>query len=147
MIKRKKIVDNIQVRRRNEVSKLLLEGNKLSEIQEILPSKGILNPQTKKPYTLSMLSLDLKELTAQWAAQSYDNIALCKRRVWAEIQAVKKKAWEKKQLDVVLKAIKSERELLGLDEVIKGGIDVAELKQIIYVRNDEVNVNFKKEEK
>ena len=145
MAKRTKYPDEIKLKRRNEISKLLLKGNKLTEIQEILPTKGIINPHTQKPYTLSMLSVDLKELTAQWAEQSYDNIAACKRRVWAEIQAVKKEAWKEKQLDVVLKAIKSERELLGLDEIVKGGIDVAELKQIIYVRNDEVNVNFKKE--
>lgn len=132
------------IARRAIISKAIVTGYKLTEIQNILVKNGVINPRTKKPYTLSMLSLDLKALTTQWAAQSYDNIAACKRRVWAEIQAVKKEAWKDKQLDVVLKAIKSERELLGLDEIVKGGIDVAELKQIIYVRNDEVNV-FKKE--
>ena len=134
--------------RQSIVAQALVKGFKISDIVLYLEQKGVINSKNNKPYTLSTVWSDIQALTKQWESQSFKAINMAKSRVWAEIQEVKKIGWSNNDMDIVLKAIKQERELMGLDEKSKTGIDLADLPQIIYVRSDKYNIlNVEKKEK
>ena len=134
--------------RQSIVAQALVRGLKMSDIVLDLEQKGVINSKNNKPYTLSTVWSDIQALTKQWESQSFKAINMAKSRVWAEIQEVKKIGWSNNDMDIVLKAIKQERELMGLDEKSKDGIDLADLPQIIYVRSDKYNIlNVEKKEK
>jgi len=134
--------------RQSIVAQALVRGLKMSDIVLDLEQKGVINSKNNKPYTLSTVWSDIQALTKQWESQSFKAINMAKSRVWAEIQEVKKIGWSNNDMDIVLKAIKQERELMGLDEKSKTGIDLADLPQIIYVRSDKYNIlNVEKKEK
>jgi len=126
--------------RQSIVAQALVRGLKMSDIVLDLEQKGVINSKNNKPYTLSTVWSDIQALTKQWESQSFKAINMAKSRVWAEIQEVKKIGWSNNDMDIVLKAIKQERELMGLDEKSKTGIDLADLPQIIYVRSDKYNI-------
>lgn len=127
--------------RQTAISKVLIKGWTLREIIESLTEQGFVN-RLGKPYSRSTISNDIAALCEKWREESYKNVNEYKCKIWAELQAIKKEGWNNKDYHLVLSVIKQERELMGLDEQQRIGIDVKDLPQIIYMRKDEINYNF-----
>lgn len=85
------------------------------------------NPSTGEPYSLGTINGDLKALSTQWKRESSRATETHKGRQVAELLEVRRCAWARKvfdlvgnehdspDLDKVLKALKQEAELLGLN--------------------------------
>lgn len=115
--------------RRLQVARLRLRGMTQREIVEQLPRQDppIVNPETEEPYSLGTINGDVKALARQWQREAKGKTERHKGRVLAEIQEVKRAAWERivydltggshdsPDLDKVLKGLKQESEILGLN--------------------------------
>lgn len=109
---------NIMSKRREAVASLRLRGLSLSKIAAALPDKmGIYNPTTGEPFDTSTISRDLKALEAEWRANALADRIQHKAQLLAEIEEVKRAAWGAKQYDTLLRAMKQQADLLGLDEL------------------------------
>lgn len=133
------IVDN----RRRLVASLRLRGATQREIVNQLAISGNLNHKTGNPWSLNTINLDLQAIAAEWRAEAQRDIAEHKARQLAELTEVKRSAWSSKDLDVVLKAIKQESDILGTNEPSKtehtgpGGTPLSFTEVIVKVKHDE----------
>lgn len=106
--------------RRELVARLRIRGLSQREIVDAL-AKGapdrpaLLNPQTGEAWTLGTINSDCKALDALWLERSYETIAEHKARVLASLREVERAAWTAKDINGVLRALKQECDLLGLD--------------------------------
>ena len=110
--------------RRTLVAKLLVRGYTHRQIVSALASMGEVNPQTKEPWALNTVHLDVQALDARWRAQASEDHDLHKGRVWSKLLEVQKDAWARHDLKTALAAIEAEAKLLGLNEPLR--IDVRE---------------------
>jgi ribosome maturation protein Sdo1 len=113
-VNQQEIADN----RRRLVAKLRLRGATEREIAAALATEHV-NPETNKPWSYVTIHNDLKALDAQWRAEMLGDTTEQKAAVLAEIREARRAAWGKKDLAIVLSALKAERELMGLDAPIK----------------------------
>jgi len=120
--------------RRALVAKYTLRGYSQRGIVDTLKEKGIINTRTGKSWALGTISNDSQELVTQWREKAGQDISLHKARLLAEIQEVKRAAWNSDDLSLVLNAIKEEAALLGLNKS-NTSIDITNLPQILYVRS------------
>lgn len=79
----------------------------------------LINPLTKEPFDRSTISRDLVAVRDE-----YRKLALQQHQEWvsdqlAQLDEVKREAWKRGDLQAVLKSLKQESELLGLDAPTK----------------------------
>lgn len=67
---------------------------------------------------------DLQVITAGWKQSAQASIGEHKAKQAAKLEEVERQAWAQKKLDIVLRAIKQQAELLGLDAPVKTENDV-----------------------
>lgn len=127
---------DVITRRRTEVARLRAQGLTTYEIAEQLPAAGVVNPNTGKPFTQATVVQDLTAMRKEWRAEYLDDTDGLVMGLLLEIREVRRQAWQQGELDVVLRGVKSERELLGLDRPTKVTItssfeeDLAKLAQV-----------------
>lgn len=109
--------------RRQLVARFRLRQMSQRDIVEELAKAGHQNPRTDQPWSLGTVNGDIKALEADWKAQALRDTAILKGLRLAELSEVKRLAWRKEDLATILKAIKQECELLGLDAPIKVDIE------------------------
>ena len=106
----------VVLRRREMVATLRCRGRTQREIQEILSKDARFhNPKTRTPWSLGTINADIQKLEADWRIQAFRTIDDHKSLVLAELEAVKKAAWDAKNFKAILTALKGKRDLLGLD--------------------------------
>lgn len=101
--------------RRQLVSSLRLQGKNPQQILDLLTSNGCLNPKTGEPWSITTISEDLRALTVEWGKSArvatQEHIA----ETLAKLREVERAAWDRGDLDSVLKAVDKEMKLLGLN--------------------------------
>ena len=102
-------------RRRAIVSNLVARGGTLREVAARLEKAGEVNPETGQAWNYTTITRDISALREEWREAALADVQEHKTRILAEIEAVKQDAWKAKDLRTVLEAIRSERQLLGLD--------------------------------
>lgn len=105
--------------RRRQVAYLRLRGATQREIESGLAAQGIINPDTRQPWSLGTINSDIKAMEREWKEAAQKDISEHKARMLAELEETKRAAWAGKDLSIVLRALKQEAELFGLDEPYK----------------------------
>lgn len=110
--------------RREMVARLRLRGLSQREICHALshPTKGIINPQTNKPYSIATINADCQFLVKQWQENMTAAEDTRLSRILAEIQEVRREAWRTGDLNILVRAIKQEVDLFGLEAPKKSEI-------------------------
>lgn len=85
------------------------------DIAAKLAAEGLANPETGEPWTHVTVHLDRQALRRQWGRDSSVDTGTHAAEVLAELREVRRQAWEAGDLTIVLRALKQECELLGLD--------------------------------
>lgn len=101
--------------RRQLVGRLRVRQMTVREIAKALDAQGMRNPETGKPYDHTQIHRDIRALEAEWRDTAAAAIETHKAQRLAEYAEVKREAWKKDDLPIVLNTIKGEREMLGLD--------------------------------
>jgi len=118
--------ESIQAKRRELVARLRLRGMTQRQIQATLAkpdrrtgTSAMVNPKTDEPFSLGTINSDCQFLDNEWRECMAEETDLLKSRIWAEIQEVRREAWASGDMGTVLKAIKQEVDLFGLNAPIK----------------------------
>jgi|SRR5581483_1753264 len=114
--------------RRARVAHHRLRRLSVREIAAELEREGLRNPETGEPWTWVTVHRDCQALARRWQREALADTAPLKAELWAELRAVRRQAWTDGDLATVLRALKQEAELLGLDAPVK--VDV-----VAYVRD------------
>jgi hypothetical protein len=101
--------------RRRLVAAMRLRGADQRAIVGALAKGGHRNPETGKPWSLGTVNADCQALEAEWRAAALADTTEHQGRVWAELSEVKRAAWQEHDLQAVLRALKQECDLLGLN--------------------------------
>ncbi len=117
--------EHLIVLRRRAISEAKLHGMTLSQITIWLEEEGLVNPDTKKPWSITTISNDLREIEKEWTDVMLKDITSHRSRVLAEFGEVKNAAWKAGKLDTVLRAVNGEIALLGLNELDRMGTEIA----------------------
>lgn len=103
----------------------------------------LVNPKTGEPYTLTTIHGDKQTLVKRWREEAMADVESHVSRQFAEIQEVKKLGWQQKDGDLVLKALKRESQLLGLDAPqrhIHSGPDGGPIAQAIIIWKEQAQL-------
>lgn len=100
--------------RRELVARLRIRGLSQREIMIEL-AKVLLNPHSGSAFTLGTIAQDCLALDKQWRERTATSIDGHKARVLSSLMEVERAAWAAKDLNGVLRALKQECDLLGLD--------------------------------
>jgi len=103
--------------RKMRVSALLLRGLTRREIVDSLDKQEFWNPRTMKPYALSTIQDDIKELEAEWMEESQQMTEMRLGRVSAENREVRRAAWSTGDYNAVLRSLQLEMKMYGLEDV------------------------------
>ena len=103
-------------RRRLMVAQLLLRGLTQREIIDALAKQGMVNPKRKTPWTPGTICHDVQAVRAEWLEQTAVTYNEYVASILAQIRAVRREAWREKNWDLVLRCLKQERDLVGLDK-------------------------------
>lgn len=102
------------------VASLRLRGATLREIQEMLPKLGIVNKSKDgAPWSLTQIHEDVKSAREMWLSHARDDVREHYTRILSELQEIKKAAWARGDLDVVLRTIAQECKIFGFNAAIK----------------------------
>ncbi len=104
----------VVVHRRELVSRLRVRGLSLREIVAAL-GREIINPKSGQPFTLITIQEDCKALDRQWLEHTAASTEEHKATVYARLQEIQRQGWQDKDMNIVLRALKQECDLLGLD--------------------------------
>ena len=102
--------------RRLMVARLLLRGLTQREIVTGLASQGKVNPVKGTPWSVGVINKDVRIVREGWqqeARATYDEYVA---EIQAQIRAVRREAWRERDYDLVLRCLKQERDLIGLDK-------------------------------
>ena len=110
--------------RRQYVSELLVRGFTRSQILEALEKdERFFNPRTGKPWSMQVVKDDVKLLRNRWQKEALLNYDIHVSRILAQIREVRRKAWTEENLALVLRTLKQEIDLFGLEAATKQQID------------------------
>lgn len=107
--------EDILSERRACVAAVRLRGGSIRMIQRKLEEEGKLNPKTGAVWSVGTIQSDLTALDKEWRAEAARDIAALKGQLHAELDEVKRAAWNKDDLYGVLRVIEQQRKLLGAD--------------------------------
>jgi len=107
------------------------------EVAKHLPERihgfnEIVNPDTNVPYEFKTVQRDVKFLEAEWRKEALATLEDHKAQMIAELDEVKRAAWDDKKYFYVLKALEQKAEVLGLNQ----------LPEINSVTNNNLQINF-----
>lgn len=108
---RQAIIDH----RRRLVAELLLHKLSRRQIVAALAEQDLRNPDSGKPYCLQTIQNDVKALRKKWCEQAARDMDEWVAEHLAELVEVRRAAWEDEDLSIVLRSLKQEAELLGLE--------------------------------
>ena len=109
---RQAIIDH----RRQFVARLRLRGYTMREIHSAMGNNpNYRNPDSGEPWSVATIGNDCKALSDEWREAASIDIDQHKANILAEIAELKRQGWSQNDLDLVLKAIKRECDLRGLD--------------------------------
>jgi hypothetical protein len=95
------------------IADLRLKGRTTAEIVDILFEKGITNIKGGKVTALTINSC-IHEAEDEWRECYYEDIAEHQKRLVRELQLVRKEAWDKGNLRLVVTTISEEAKILGV---------------------------------
>lgn len=98
--------ESIIHRRREMVARLALRGLSVRNITRALEhvDPPIVNPRTGKPFGKSVVSDDLQFLKGEWQEEASREIGTMMAEQYAMLREVQKEAWNRNDLDLVMKA-------------------------------------------
>lgn len=101
--------------RRRQVAALKLRGLTQREIQAGLPKLNppVINLSTGEPWSIGTIVSDLQALREEWQATAAISTAEHLTQQLAELAELKRYAWQKGKLELVLKALAQEAKLTG----------------------------------
>ena len=105
--------------RRRLVAGMRLRHLTYREIVAKLDELGIRNPDTGEPYCLRTINCDVNALRKQWKEESLQDTNELVADNRAELVEVRRRAWTEGELAIVLRSLKQECDLLGLDAPTK----------------------------
>ena len=114
---------NVLETRRALVAPLLVRHMTERQITKALMQQGERNPENNEPWTRGTIHADIAHLLASWRTIAVEGISEAKGRVLAQIREVEREAWLARNYNLLLRALKDERELLGLDAPLKADIE------------------------
>lgn len=118
--------------RREVVAKLLLRKLTQREIVDALADEGIVDP-SGEPYSLSTVHGDIRELRKIWRANAAERIEEHQSLILAELEEVKRAAWESGELDKVLRAIQQQTQILiGTNVNLRGDANAPLTVRVVY---------------
>lgn len=105
--------------RRRKIAALMLRGLSQREIQRALPMEPnpVFNRETGKPYGIGTIHRDQQALKAEWKLSALEDLIEHKARHLAELQEVRRAAWNQNKLFYVLKSLEQEADVLGLKDL------------------------------
>lgn len=101
--------------RQRRVAELRTRGYSVREIAEVMAEEGEINPGTGKPWDHATIGRDAQLLLADWKREAARDTASHQAQHLADLRAVRKAAWVVAELGAILRALKQESELLGLN--------------------------------
>lgn len=101
-------------RRRQRIADLLARRHTQREICDTLATEGFANPDTGEPYSLGTVNADVQALKKAWKREAAQAVADHVADILAELDAVRRKAWADGDLVVVLRALETKVDLLGI---------------------------------
>jgi len=112
--------------RRLQVARLRLRGMSTREITKAMAEANFVNPETQQPWDLATITRDCQANRRAWAREHRETVERHQARHLAEIAEVKREAWKTPadKLDTILRALKREAELLGLDAPQKTATEI-----------------------
>lgn len=99
--------------RRAKVQQLSVRGLGLYEIIDRLVDDGIINPDTKQPYSIATISRDLTELEKRWKKRALADRDEHRARQLSELRSARREAWACGDYDAVRRSLQAEMDLLG----------------------------------
>ena len=103
--------------RRLRVASLVLRGLTTDEVALALPKNGVVDPRTQLPYALDVVTEDVAYLESEWEQEARLPVREHRARVLAELREVKRSAWAKGDLAVVVRCLREEAALCALSDV------------------------------
>ncbi len=88
------------------------------QIVTALDRQRVINPKTRKPWSLGTVNADVKALEAEWEEAALQDTFRRKSKVNAELQELKRAAWADRDHRLVGEVLKQERQLFNLDEPV-----------------------------
>ena len=109
---------DIAEHRRSFVAHFRLRGYSTRKICEAIQKLDppCINEKTGNPWSNKVIDMDCKVLIDRWRQQSQADESKLRARQWAELQEIKRKAWETEDYPLVLRCHDREASLLGLDK-------------------------------
>lgn len=101
--------------RRRAVASMRLRAFTVREIREGLAELQIINPRTGSLWSIGTIQGDLDALEAQWRKDAMADVSHMKSKANARIEEIIRLAFKDKDLTAALAAVRSQRELFGLD--------------------------------
>lgn len=118
----------IEAKRREIIAALSLRGLSQRQIVAFMatpPKPGqdgrffYLNPETKEAWSIATVNRDLKFLREEWQANAAVSIAERQARLFAEMQEVRRRGWEKDEMGTVQRSFDQEAALFALNGPVK----------------------------
>jgi hypothetical protein len=100
--------------RMERVAALRVRGLTQRAIVMHLAEEGIANPKTGKSYSLGTVNSDIAALEEQWHREAMVDTGVMKGRILAQLSEVLRKAWADENLTIILRTLKQEADLFGL---------------------------------
>jgi len=100
--------------RRQLVARLRLRQVSVRDIQAAV-GRQFPNPETGQPWSLGCIQGDCVALQRAWQATAAADTAAHQAALLAELREARREAWQEKALELVLRGLKQEAELLGLN--------------------------------
>ena len=120
MIVNKKRALRVDQRRQIVASILLRTPNVTQrEIVVKLTEQGFVNPNTEKPYSLTIVHKDVNFLQAQWRENAMESINKWKGLQIEQLNEIIRYAWKKKDVKTVLDTIKLQSDIVGTKASLK----------------------------
>lgn len=121
------------LQRRELVASLVLRKLTQRQIVTALAEQGIFNPETGNPYDLTTIHKDVQILRTMWRQSATQQTGEHQAMILAELEEVKKAAWQSGELDKVLKAIGQQSQILfGTNVNLRGDADAPLTIRIVY---------------
>src|SRR5262245_19119697 len=106
---------SIMAHRRRVVAQLMVRQLSQRELVDQLAELQQVNPKTRQPWDVATINHDIRALKEQWHQEAMGSVSEHIGQRLMELSAVKRQAWADGDLNAVLRAIKQESELLGLE--------------------------------
>lgn len=110
-------------RRRARVAQLVGQRYTQRQICDALAKEGFANGDTGDPYSLGTINSDVKALRVMWRREASADIQQHKADILAELEEVKRVAWEMRDLRAVIQAIKVKAVVVGLHKGVEAEQD------------------------